>query len=244
MAANATLDYTTLTFPPAPDWRPYVYLNMVTSIDGRAVVDGSESGLGSDEDRRLMRELRLHADAILVGAGTLRATGASPRLGSGRLEAIRVSAGKPRFPVSAVLSRSGDLPLERAFFTATDFRAIVFLGDRCPPERRAAIEATGRAVVLVPEDTAARAVLVNFRKDHGMERLLLEGGPRLNALFLQEDAVDEVFLTIGPVVVGGEAEAIVAGGSALPRAVRRMELVSCFAHAATGEVFLRYRRVR
>lgn len=244
MAERAAPDYADLTFPPPPPGRPYVILNMVTSIDGRAAVDGSEAGLGSSEDRRLMRELRSHADVILVGAGTLRATGASPRLGNARLEAMRLSAHKPRLPIAAVLSRSGDLPLDRAFFTATDFEAIVFLSDRCPPEKRAAIAATGRTVVQVPDAAPAGAVLEILGKDPGAARLLLEGGPGLNALFLREDAVDEVFLTIGPVLVGGEAEPIVAGRAALPRAVRPMELVSCFAHAATGEVFLRYRRVR
>lgn len=70
-------DYTRLEFGAAPLDRPYVILNMVSSIDGKAVVEGSEKGLGSKTDQRLMRELRTNADTILNGAGTLRASGTS-----------------------------------------------------------------------------------------------------------------------------------------------------------------------
>ena len=78
-------DYTALSFPPPPADRPTVILNMVSSADGRAVIEGTERGLGSPTDQRLMRELRVHADVVLNGAGTLRASGTSSRTGDASL---------------------------------------------------------------------------------------------------------------------------------------------------------------
>src|SRR4051812_5511903 len=60
-----TRPYLNLTFPEPPDNRPYVYINMIGSLDGKAVIDRNEGGLGSTDDRARMQELRAHADAIL-----------------------------------------------------------------------------------------------------------------------------------------------------------------------------------
>ena len=96
-------DYTSLRFE-APAWagRPYVITNMVMSADGKVVLGETEHGLGSATDQRLMRELRLHADIVLNGAGTLRKSGTSSRLGSDRLTALRRERGKPAAPIAAV----------------------------------------------------------------------------------------------------------------------------------------------
>jgi riboflavin biosynthesis pyrimidine reductase len=120
-------DYTALDLPPPPAYRPYVLINMVMSADGKVVIGGTEQGLGSKTDQRLMREIRVNADMIVNGASTLRASGASPRLGDASLEEIRLARGVTRYPIGAVISRSGELPLDRIFFTATDFDAVVYL---------------------------------------------------------------------------------------------------------------------
>ena len=70
--APDTRPYLNLSFPPPPADRPYVIINMVGSLDGKAVIEGSERGLGSPEDQDRMQELRAHADAVLNGAGTMR----------------------------------------------------------------------------------------------------------------------------------------------------------------------------
>ena len=83
-------DYTALDLPAPPPDRPYVIANTVMSADGKSVIEGTEQGLGSAVDQRLMRELRVNADVVLNGAGTLRASGTSSRLGDEALEAIRL----------------------------------------------------------------------------------------------------------------------------------------------------------
>ena len=138
-APGNTPDYAALEFPEAPADRPYVIVNMVASVDGKTVIEGSERGLGSAADRRLLRELRVHADIVLTGAGTLRASGHSPRLNDEALEALRVSRGKPRLPIAATLSRSGDLPLDNRFFSGQRLRGRPLpLGRRARRTRRGA----------------------------------------------------------------------------------------------------------
>lgn len=236
-------DYTALDPPPPPPDRPWVFANTVMSADGKSVIEGTEHGIGSATDQRLMRELRVNADVVLNGAGTLRASGTSSRLGDAALEAIRRARGKPPTPIAAVLSASGELPLERAFFTARDFPAIVYLSERAPEERRAAIEAAGRPVALLPAGGEVAAMLRHMRHTLGAETLLVEGGPTIYAALYALDAIDEAFVTLGPVVVGGAGTlTAVAGGRAFTRAeAPRLALVSAHANPETDEVYLRYR---
>lgn len=236
-------DYTDLVLPPPPPGRPYVLVNMVMSADGKVVVEGNELGIGSDADRRLMRHLRANADVVLAGAGTLRATGTSPRLGDPALEAARRRRGKPPVPLAATLSASGNLPLDRAFFTAPDFEAVVYLSS--PTGRtRQAVEQTGRRVVVLPEgDEAVPAMLRHLREQLGCQVLLCEGGPTLNAALFRAGAVDEYFVTVGPVIVGGrETLTPVAGARPFTRAtLPALDLISAVPSLETGEVYCRYR---
>jgi riboflavin biosynthesis pyrimidine reductase len=236
-------DYTSLDLPQPPADRPYVLVNMVMSVDGKVVVDGTEQGIGSKVDQRLMRELRVSADVVINGASTLRASGTSSRLGDDLLERLRMSRGKPRYPVAAVLSASGDLPLDKVFFTARDFDAIVYLARSAPAERRRAIEATGRPVVQVPVRTAIPAMLRHMRQELGAEVLLVEGGPTLNAQLVHLGFVDEFFVSIGPVIVGGrDTKTPVTGDKPFTRArLPRLELVWAVPNPDTNEVYTRYR---
>ncbi len=236
-------DYAELTFPPPPPGRPYIVTNMVSSADGKVVVESDERGLGSPTDRRLMRELRSHADVVLNGAGTLRVSGSSSRLGVPALEERRVRRGRARLPVAAVLSSTGDLPLDRAFFRARDFPAVVYLSDAAHPERRAAIEATGRPLHLLPGTDPLPAMVRHMREALGAELVLVEGGPALNGALFDRDLIDEYFLTLGSRLVGGSGVRTAIEGRITPsRAeLRMLDLVSAYANAETSELYLRYR---
>ena len=237
-------DYTTLEFPDPPDDRPYVIADMIASADGKAVIEGNEAGLGSRTDRRLLHELRLHADVVLSGAGTLRATGASPRVYDEDLEALRLERGKSRAPVGAIITASGDVPLDNRFFTSDHFEACVYLADSAPAGRREAIEETGRTVVEVPAGDAVVAMLRHMRVEMGARLVMLEGGPTLNGECFRAGVVDELFLTLGGVVVGGQGlpTAVEMPGFEVTReTVTRLELLSAVPNPDTDEVYLRYR---
>lgn len=236
-------DYTSLDLPDPPEDRPYVVSNMVMSLDGTVVVEGTERGLGSPIDQALMRELRVNVDVVVNGANTLRISGTSSRV-SEHLVETRRSRGLTPHPIAAVLSASGDLPLERLFFTARDFEAVVFLADSAPADRRTAIEATGRQVVIVPADEAVPAMLRHMRREQGARSLLVEGGPHLLGSLVAAGALDEYFLTLGPVIVAGDS-ALPATITSRPPSIEgltHLDLVSAHLEPTTSELYLRYRR--
>lgn len=237
-------DYLSIEFPDPPEGRPYVIVNMVTSADGKTVIEGNERGLGSPSDQFLMRALRSHADAVFNGANTLRASGSGSDLGGREdLRAFRTARGKPDLPLSCVITNSGDVPLERKFFTSREFEGIVFAGHGMPEDRRTAIEATGRQVVDLPAADPERWALAWLRRERGVRLLLVEGGATLNGSLIDHDLVDELFLTVGPRIVGGNADLTAVRGDrpTSREEVRHLSLVSAVPNPATDEVYLRYR---
>lgn len=240
---HARPDYLTLEFPEAPAGRPYVLLNMVMSADGRTVIEGNERGLGSPSDQFLMRALRTHADAVLNGAATLRASGTSADLGRDDLRALRAARGKPALPLACVVTNTGNVPLERKFFSTREYEGVVFAGLGVPADRRAAMAATGRQVVDLPAEAPLPWLLGWLRRERDVRLLLLEGGALLNGALFDLDAIDEFFLTLSPTIVGGDGP---LGAAHMPRPAtvretKRLALLSAVSNPATDEVYLRYR---
>jgi 5-amino-6-(5-phosphoribosylamino)uracil reductase len=234
--------YANIEFPEPPPDRPYVIINMVTSADGKIVIEGTEQGLGSHADQYLMRALRTQADVVLNGANTLRKSGASPLIEHAELAAIRVARDRPP-AVAAVISASGDLPLESGFFTSREFDAVVFLDASAPEDRRAAIEATGRAVVVLPAEQPLHAMLRYMRERFDARVLLVEGGAHINGNLLDAGLADELFLTIGGLIVGGSEIRTAVTSDRPPSfdAVVHLDLISAIPASALNEVYLRYR---
>lgn len=237
-------DYTVLAFGAPKTDRPYVIVNMVSSIDGRTVIGRTEQGLGSDADQLLMRELRYHSDIVLSGAETLRVSGANSRLDAAGLEALRAAEGRSALPIAATISRSGRLPVDCPFFTAHDFDAVVYLSETAPHAQRELIKATGRQVVLLPDGDEIPAMLRHMRTELNAELLLVEGGSKVTGAFFELGVIDEFFLTLGAVLVGGAEPKTPIAGTArdTTRQVVRFDLQSATPNWATDEVYLRYRR--
>ena len=129
--------------------------------------------------------------------------------------------------------------------TADDFEAIVYLSETTPAERRDAVAATGRRVVVLEAREEVTAMLRHMRHDLGARVLLVEGGPTMNGELFARGLVDEYFITLGPVIVGG-AEARTAVRGPLPPtldSVTRLELVAAVTNPETSELYLRYRIV-
>lgn len=218
---------------PTAHSRPYLAINMVATVDGRTVVGRSAAGIGSDTDQRLMRRLRAEADAVLHGAGTLRADRVIPRVPKD-LEAQRVARGESPQPLGAVISARGELPASAAYFrTATPaWPRLVYSG-----HHRA--ESLGRpgVEVSVAQDGVVRLpqVLADLGR-RGVRLVLCEGGPTLNAALFAEGLVDELFLTLAPRLVGGWDPLTLLRGAALSGA--RLTIRSLYARG--DELFFRY----
>lgn len=219
--------------------RPYVVINMVTSVDGKAAVGGSAAPIGSDTDHRLMRAIRASADAVLIGGGTLRAERVDPRAGAA-WAARRAARGLPPEPLAVVLTGAGDLPLDRRFFAYPDVPRLVICGAATPAARRA--ELAARATLLVAPTARPEIgwALRRLRADYGVRHLLVEGGPTVNGELIAAGLADELCWTLAPKLIGsGEALPLVAGPP-LP-IPRRLTLASAYLHE--DEFYLRYRFV-
>ena len=190
----------------APRARPYTYVNMVATVDGRATLGGRSAALGDEADLDTLLELRTKADAVLIGAGTLRAEGYDRLVRDPARRARRRAAGQAEDPLAVVLSRGFDVPWATGLFAAPEQPVIVYTqatGE--PPEVAAPVE-----VVRLAE-AAPGPALADLRR-RGVLALLCEGGPTLNRALLAARLVDELFLTVAPLLVAGDADrGIVAG---------------------------------
>ena len=217
----------------AGDDRPFVFLNMVSSVDGRATIAGRARALGSDADTLLLTELRALADAVLIGSGTLRAEGYGKLVGNPERVARRVAAGRAPTPPAVLLSRSLDLAWDAGLFAAEDQPVLVYTRADAPepPEVAAPLE-----LVRLDDPTPA-AALADLRA-RGIRALLCEGGPTLNRALLGAGLVDELFLTLSP-LLAGDAEALrIVEGEDLEAPV---PLALGWVLHHDGELYLRYR---
>jgi riboflavin biosynthesis pyrimidine reductase len=222
--------------PPAPDGRPAVAINMVTSVDGRAQLDGTAEGLGSRVDRRLMRLYRAAFDAVGSGAGTLRATGVWLRVGHD-LAAERARRGRPSNPIGVVIAGAEPVPTDAPWFVGDEPRILV-VGARNPM----ADVPAGTELLRSPDDRPDPRWVLERLGERGIAAFLLEGGPSLNASFLAHDLIDEVYWTVGAHLLGTAALPMIApieGGSPFAHDPRRGRLASVLRHE--DELFLRYR---
>jgi riboflavin biosynthesis pyrimidine reductase len=215
----------------APADRPFVFVNMVSTVDGRAQVRGRTQELGDEADLEMLLELRALADAVLIGTGTLRAEGYARLVGSEERRARREAAGLAPDPVAVLLSRGLDLPWDAGLFADAEQPVLVYTGaEGDVPETAAPVE-----VVRLPDPSPA-AAFADLR-GRGVAALLTEGGPTLNSALLGAGLVDELFLTIAPVLTG-EPDAIrIVEGDPLPTALRARPV---WVLRARGELFLRY----
>lgn len=227
----------TSAYTPPDRTTPQVRVNFVTSLDGAVAVDGYSAGLSGPADKRIFKVLRNLCDALLVGAGTLRHEGyRALDLGPERT-AWRQAAGIPPQPTLVIVSGQLDLPADHEVFAKAPVRPVVLTHAAAPADRRATLAAV--ADVLVCGETAVdlRAGLAALA-DRGLRQVLCEGGPHLFGALAAADAVDELCLTVAPLLVGPGPGRIIAG-EALPDP-RRLALAHVLAE--DGNLFLRHTR--
>ncbi|QQM40192.1 pyrimidine reductase family protein [Streptomyces liliifuscus] len=223
----------------AAEPRPWLRANMVSTLDGAAQHDGRSQPISSAADMRIFGTLRALADAVVVGAETVRQEGYRPARAREDFAALREAAGQGPAPAIAVVSASLDLDFSLPLFTSPLVPTLVLTGAAAAPDRIAAAEKAGAQVVIAGDGMGvdpARAV--RELAERGLYRLLTEGGPRLLGQLVAAGVLDELCLTVSPMLTAGDAQRI-AGGP--PVAVpRRFELTSLLEEA--GFLFSRYRR--
>ncbi|GAA2141065.1 pyrimidine reductase family protein [Kitasatospora kazusensis] len=217
--------------------RPWLRANMVTGLDGAARLEGLSEGLSGDADKRIFGVLRALADVVLVGAETVRAEGYRPARARAGFAAARAAAGQAPAPAIAIVSRALDLDLTAPLFTEPLVRTVVVTTEDSPAEARRAVAGVADLVVAGEGSVDLPAALAALA-ERGWTRQLTEGGPRLLGQLTAAGLLDELCLSLAPLLTGGDAPRILHGVQMAD--VQRMRLVSLIEQK--GFLFTRYLR--
>ena len=192
---------------------PWLRANMVASADGAANLDGASAALSSATDRQLFTLLRTLSDVIIVGAATVRTERYKPARTHQLWRHLR--DGRTPTPPIAVITARLDLDPASPLVTAAPAhaRTILITTALAPADRRAEL-ARHAEVIVAGEETVGLRAAVSALAERGYHRMLAEGGPHLLAQLLEARLLDELCLTMGPLMAGPGASRIVAG--ALP----------------------------
>lgn len=219
--------------------RPQVMLNMISTADGRATLGGRSGTISQSADRALFHGLRTAVDAVLVGAGTVRVERYGRIIRDPARRALRRQHGLSDEPLACIVSGRLELEEDIPLLREPAARVVILTGSQ------ASLPATAAHVGYIRTGHAGRCELADamteLAESYGVQRVLCEGGPHLACELLAAGLLDELFLTIAPILAGGEPAAgealrILAGGELLPP--RELELLGAL--SSGSELFLRY----
>ena len=219
----------------AADDLPAIAVNMVTSVDGATTLDGRVGRLTGPADQALLRALREAADAVLVGAATVRAEGYSRLLRDEARERRQRSRGSAE-PLLCVVSRDANLGPGSPALRAAPSALIFLTSEGAPlPDAERDVRAIRAPSADPREPVVLRPLLARLRAEYGVEHVICEGGGTLNAALLAEGVVGELFVAVSPMIAREAASPPLVAGVEGPV---DLELL---AHAAADDfVFLRY----
>jgi riboflavin-specific deaminase-like protein len=215
--------------------RPFVAANFAVTADGRATIGGVSGPIGSGADTEMLARLRTRFDAVMIGAGTMRAENYGRVVADQEQRERRERLGLPHDPLMVIVSGRLDLPWDAPLFTASGGRVLIFTASEAdPPET-----ATNLRVVRHRGRVDLRAALSHLSGERGVRALLCEGGPHLHGQLWAGGLVDELFLTTAPKLSGGNDAPRIVEGLESPLA-EELDLAWLLEHE--GELFARYRR--
>jgi riboflavin biosynthesis pyrimidine reductase len=202
--------------------------NMIASLDGGATDDGKAGGLAGAGDRAVFSLMRHAADVILVGASTVRIENYSGAQLPVAARQERQHRGQAEVPPIAVVTRSGNIDPNALLFTRTEVPPLILTTSRFHDDARRrlgsvaeVIDASGRE----PE-SVDNATVLKILAERGLYRVLTEGGPLLLGSLIEEGLLDELCLTVAPILVGGGSKRIVTGMGSVHTRMRRTHLLT------------------
>jgi len=220
---------------PSRFGRPYVFGNFVSTLDGVVALNEPDHSTGGDisgfnqQDRMLMGLLRAIADAVIVGAGTLRvepnhrwtAEYIYPSLAE-EYRLLRTSLGKSAYPLNVIVTASGAVNLNLSVFQSTEIPVLIVTTPRGLRSIPASHVPSSMHITAVQSEgsISAQDILKAVSDVHKSDMILVEGGPQLMGDFFAEQCLDELFLTLAPQVAGRDGSigrpGFVAGKSFAP----------------------------
>jgi riboflavin-specific deaminase-like protein len=220
--------------------RPRIILNFAITVDGKvSTAKQTPSGFTSAFDKHRLLEIRSLGDAVMVGKNTLQIDKMSMGLPDEALRRARVERGQSEYPVRVVISDSGDIPDNLPIFDHRLSPIVIYSTTRMPATNQTALRAKAELHLSPNDHLSLPEVLNNLYETRQVRSLVCEGGPQLAKTLVELDAVDELFLTIAPLLSGGTGAPGILGppGTFLPSSrVYRLESM----HVEEDECYLHY----
>jgi riboflavin-specific deaminase-like protein len=216
----------------APRERPYLAMNMVSTLDGKATIEWRTKGLSTELDRQLFHHLRTQVDAVMIGAGTARAERYGRIAKSDELRQKRAREGLAPEPLAIVASARLNLPFDLPLFQEPEQEVVIATGSA------AELSGTAARIEYFRTGDDLPLLMARLRDERGVRSILCEGGPTLNFHLLAAGLVDELFLTLNPKLSGGAAALTIVAGRDLVEPTE-LELVSVA--EGGGDLFTRWR---
>ena len=221
---------------PWPPGRRWVRAMMVTTLDGAAAgPDGLSGSISGDADQAVFAAVRRHADAVLIGAATLRAERYKPMRAKEEHAEARREQGLAAAPRLVIVSGSMELPWSEPVFSESTLPPLILTGTNADPAALARVPGTCEVVTLAGDSVNAAAVL-DAMEERGLRRIVCEGGPTLLHELVSADLLDEADITVSPVFTGTNTSPHTPG----LRGVAEFEL----AQVLTADGFLMARYLR
>jgi 5-amino-6-(5-phosphoribosylamino)uracil reductase len=221
---------------PSAIGRPSLRLNMIVSVDGGTAWNGVSGALGGAADAALFQVMRSFADVVLVASGTMRAEEYGPAHLPDAVQERRRARGQRAVPPIAVVSQRCEFDWGSPFFADAVERPLVLTVAAADPANLARAAEVAE-VVLAGETSVDLVRAVGALGERGARHVLAEGGPTLNGELASADLLDEVCLTLAPLLASGDAKRFIAGSSL--NELARLELRSLCQE--DDYLFLRYR---
>ena len=213
--------------------RPWVMLNMISTLDGGTAVSGKSSELGDDDDSDLFKAIRTVPDVILVGAATATAEDYRPVTLDAERRERRAELGKAETPTLAIVSGRLSVDPDARLFGDPDHKPLLITSTNADPSKLVLIGDSADVVILPDLDPAT---ILNHL---GAARVvLIEGGPTLNGQFARDGLIDEINLTTSPTLLSGDSARIVRGPQVIPPQTMTIDRVLLGEHL----LFVRYLR--
>ncbi|MBI5831829.1 MAG: dihydrofolate reductase family protein [Armatimonadetes bacterium] len=217
--------------------RPHVRLVMAMTADGKIASVARTAPHFGEADAERFERVCAESDALVTGAGSLRAQGATRTIVRPHLVALRAARGLPPNPLTCVVSRTGLLPLTLPFFRRQDVPRLIATTDARAADLAGYYGDDAHVLGCGPDDVSPARVLAHLAA-RGVHRVALLGGGELNAAWFAADLVDEIELTLAPLLFGGHSAPTPIDGSGLAEP-RQLDLA---AHEVVdGCLFVTYR---
>jgi 2,5-diamino-6-(ribosylamino)-4(3H)-pyrimidinone 5'-phosphate reductase len=219
--------------------RPQILVNFAVTIDGKvSLARPTPSHFTSSRDKRRLLEIRSLGDALLVGRNTIEIDNMSMGLPDGDLRLARVQRRQSEYPLRVVISNSGHLSADLKIFSQRFSPIVVYSTTRMPTANQAALQSRTTLHLTDHDQVNLHDVLNDLCETHHVRTLVCEGGPLLAKGLAEIDAIDELYVTLAPILFGGAGAPGILGtpGAFLPSsrtyqlASMQVEATECFLH--------------